>query len=260
MEELEENKKRFNIRHFLIIILFLVIIIAIIISVKSLSFKEEYEPPTSLSEQLPRFRLIDMDNTGITTDEDKDGINDQKDILLGAKKQLEVPARNIYLDEDEPNYYENGDPPGDLAIATDIVARAFMEAGFDLRVLVYGDIKENFGSYPLREIWGQTACDPDIDYRRIQNLEIFFMRNAKSLDILFNHSDMNKLKQWLPGDVVFFDMDSDGFTDNTGIISDSTTREGVPRVIYNYIEPGYTVERDILKEEIITGHYRYPDD
>jgi uncharacterized protein len=199
-----------------------------------------------------------MDKTGISGDEDRDGINDQKDILLGAKKQLEEPAKNIYLDKDEPNYYENGDPPENLAIAADIIARAFIEAGFDLKNLVYGDIKENFGCYPLREIWGQSKCDPNIDYRRIQNLEIFFGRNAKSLGILFNSSDINKLKQWLPGDVVFFDMDGDGFTDNAGIISDSTTRDGVPKVIYNYIMPGHTVEKDILGEKIITGHYRFP--
>lgn len=259
MEELEENKKRFSIGHFLIIILFLIIVIAIIISIKNFSFKEEYRPPTALVEELPRFRLIDMDNTGISGDEDSDSINDQKDILLGAKKQLETPARNIYLEENEPNYYENGDPPENLAIAGDIIARAFMEAGFDLRKLVYEDIEENFDFYPLKEIWGQSVCDPNIDYRRIQNLEIFFSRNAKPLDILFDPSEVDNLNQWLPGDVIFLDMDGDGFTDNAGIISDSTTRKGIPKVIYNYIDPGYTAEEDILGEKIITGHYRFPD-
>jgi uncharacterized protein YijF (DUF1287 family) len=53
-------------------------------------------------------------------------------------------------------------------------------------------------------------------------------------------------------------MDRIGYSDNVGIISDNTTRDGVPKVIYNYIDPGYTVEKDILKEKIITGHYRFP--
>lgn len=258
MENLEDNKKRFNIKHFLIIILILIIIMAIVISINEFSFKKEYRPATVLAEELPRFRLIDMDNTGITGDMDRDGINDQKDILEGARKQLEKPARNIILEENEPNYYRGGDPPEDLAISTDIIARAFMEAGFDLRELVYEDLKENFDRYPVKEIWGQTVCDPDIDYRRIQNLEVFFMRNAKHLDIVFKDSDISNLEKWIPGDVVFFDMSGDGYTDNAGIVSDSTTRDGVPRVIYNYIDPGYTVERDILREEIITGHYRFP--
>jgi uncharacterized protein YijF (DUF1287 family) len=258
LEDLEKNKKRFNIKHLLIIILILLIIIAVIMSVKEISFKKEYKPPTALADKLPRYRLIDMDNTGIAGDRDNDGINDQKDILLGALKQLEKPARNIFLDESEANYYPGGDPPADLAISTDIIARAFMEAGFDLRELVYEDIKENFNEYPLKKIWGQTVCDPDIDYRRIQNLEVFFKRNAKQMDVTFNVSD-SSLEQWLPGDIVFFDMDRDGYTDNVGIISDSTTRDGIPKVIYNYIDPGYTVERNILKDNIITGHYRFAD-
>ncbi len=258
MENREKNKKRFNIKHFLIIILILIIVIAVIISINKISLREEYKPPTALADELPRYRLIDMDNTGISGDRDNDGINDQKDIMLGAEKQLREPAKNIFLEEDEPNYYQNGDPPENLAISTDIIARAFREAGFDLKELVHEDIKENFDQYPLREIWGQTVSDPNIDYRRIQNLEIFFRRNARSLDISFDFSSSSKLNQWLPGDVIFFDMDRDGYTDNVGIISDNTTRDGVPKVIYNYIDPGYTVEKNILKEKIITGHYRFP--
>lgn len=255
---MEKYRKRFNIKHLLIIILVLVIVIAVIISVNQFSFKKEYQPPTALSDELPRFRLIDMDNIGITGDADKDGINDQEDIMLGAKKQLEKPAKVIHIEEGELNYFQGGDPPEGLAYCTDIIARAFLEAGFNLREMVYEDIKDNFDQYPIREIWGQTVPDPNIDYRRIQNLEIFFNRNAKDLDILFNASDEQNLNSWLPGDVVFFDMDRDGYSDNVGIISDNTTRDGVPKVIYNYIDPGYTVEKDILKEKIITGHYRFP--
>ena len=241
------------------IILILIIIIAGIVSINKFSFKEEHKPPTALADELPRYRLIDMNNIGIFSDEDNDGINDQKDIMLGAKEQLRDPAKNIFLEENEPNYYQNGDPPGNLAISTDIIARAFMAAGFNLRELVYKDIKENFDQYPLKEIWGQTAPDPNIDYRRIQNLEVFFRRNAKVLDISFNYSDENSLNEWLPGDIVFFDMDRDGYTDNVGIISDSTTRDGIPKVIYNYIDPGYTIEENILKERIITAHYRFSE-
>jgi len=259
LKSIEENKKRLNIKHLLIIIIILIIIIAIIVSIKNFTLKKTYSPPTSLADQLPRFRLIDMDEIENSGDRDSDGINDQKDIMLGAKKQLEKPARNIFLEEEEVNYYQGGDPPEELAISTDIIARAFIEAGFDLRELVYEDINENFDEYPLRAIWGQTRSDKNIDYRRIQNLEVFFSRNATHMSISFDSSNIEGLEQWLPGDVVLFDMDGDGFTDAAGIISDSTTREQVPKVIYNYIDPGYTTEEDILREKNITGHYRYPD-
>lgn len=235
----------------------LFIILAVVISLKEFSFGEKYSPPTALVDQLPRFRIIDLDNIGIESDADGDGINDQKDILLGAKRQLEIRAKNIFLVEGEPNYYQGGDPPQDLAICTDIVARAFMEAGFNLRELVNQDISSNFGEYPLKEFWNQSVCDPNIDYRRIQNLEIFFKRNAEILLTNFNPQDNQNLRSWLPGDVVFFDMDGDGYSDNIGIISDSTSREGIPKVIYNYIDPGFTCEEDILGKEIVTGHYRF---
>jgi uncharacterized protein YijF (DUF1287 family) len=76
--------------------------------------------------------------------------------------------------------------------------------------------------------------------------------------INFDYADFDNLIQWLPGDVVFFDMNEAGYTDNVGIISDFTTRKGVPKVIYNYMDPGYTVEEDILGKTSITGHYRFP--
>lgn len=257
---MEEERRRFNIKHFLIMILVLVIALAVVISIRGFTFKKEYEPSTHLASDLPRFRLIDMNSLGITSDADNDGINDQEDIMLGARSQLVPPAKNIFTaGEEEPNYYAGGDPPAGFAISTDIIARALLDAGFILKDLVYEDIASNFNQYPLKQIWGQTVCDPNIDYRRIQNLEVFLSRNADRLSTVFNPLSMENLESWYPGDIVLFDMDLDGFTDCAAIISDSTTREGIPKIIYNYIEPGYTVEADILKEKVITGHYRFPD-
>jgi uncharacterized protein len=248
-----------NLRTLLIIILILIIILAVVISISQFTFKKEYDPPTSLQALLPRFRLIDVGLAGDGTDADSDGINDQQDILIGAKKQLASPAVNIFSEGvDEPNYYSGGDPPPEFALCTDIIARAFKEAGFDLMQLVNDDITANFYAYPLQKIWGQRYPDANIDYRRIQNLEVFFIRNAEELILTFKPEDLKNLEQWMPGHIVFFDMDKDGHTDNVGIISDFTTRKGVPKVIYNYIDPGYTAEADILGQAVITGHYRYP--
>ena len=253
------ENRRFSLKHLIILIIILLIILAIIISVSQFTFKKIYSPPTALASILPRFRIIDMDNIGITSDYNNNGINDQKDILLGAEKQLAIGAKNIfYPGSGESNYYNGGDPPPDIAICTDIIARAFKEAGFNLRELVNEDIVKNFNSYPLKQIWGQNVADPNIDYRRIQNMEIFFKRNANILLTNFDSSDPENLKTWLPGDVVFFDMNKDGHSDNVGILLDKTTRSGVLKVIYNYINPGYTVEKDILGKVKITGHYRYP--
>lgn len=255
---MEAYNRKFNIKHFLIIIIILAIILAITLSISKFTFKKEYSPPTALAALLPRYRVINMDDISVKTDFDRDGISDQKDILQGAKIQLKNPANNIFkIGNNETNYFSGGDPPAEIAICTDIIARAFGEAGFDLSQLVNDDIAGNFESYPLRINWGQTRTDKNIDYRRIQNMEIFFKRTGRSLVAVFDFSDTENLEQWLPGDIVFFDMDRDGYTDNVGIISDFTTRKGVPKIIYNYIDPGYTVEMDILGTSSIKGHYRY---
>jgi hypothetical protein len=256
---METYNKKFNIKHFLIVIIILVIILAITLSISQFTFKKEYKPPTALSALLPRYRVINMDAISEKTDFDRDGISDQKEILQGAKTQLKNPAKNIFKDgNNATNYFNGGDPPAEIAICTDIIARAFAEAGFDISQLVNDDIAGNFDSYPLKINWGQTRTDKNIDYRRIQNMEIFFIRNSQPMISVFDFSDTANLEQWLPGDIVFFDMDRDGNTDNAGIISDFTTRKGIPKIIYNYIDPGYTVERDILSTSSIKGHYRYP--
>jgi uncharacterized protein YijF (DUF1287 family) len=245
---------------FLIIVLvILLIVFGVILSTGKFNFKKTYAPSTAVSKILPRFRLIDLDKLPVKTDANNNGNNDSRDILIGAKKQLEIKAQNIFIEgSGQSNYYKGGDPPEQWALNTDIIARAFKEAGFDLRTLINEDITKNIKKYPLKAIWNQNVPDIDIDYRRIQNMEVFFKRKADSLNIRFDPANEENLNTWFPGDVVFFDMDRDGYTDNVGIISDLTTRNGTPKVIYNYIDPGYTAEANILGNKIITGHYRFP--
>ncbi|MDD3520638.1 MAG: DUF1287 domain-containing protein [Actinomycetota bacterium] len=244
----------------IIIMLILFVVFIVILSTGQYDFKATFEPETALSKVLPRYRLIELDEIDVKADYNRNGNNDAKDIVLGAKKQLEIKAKNIFIEgSGQPNYYKDGDPPSEWALNTDIIARAFKEAGYDLRLLINEDIQANFEQYPLQKLWNQRVADIDIDYRRIQNMEKFFQRKAISLITDFNSSDLRNLEKWFPGDVVFFDMNKDGYTDNAGIITDSTTRNGTPKIIYNYIEPGYTVEENILESEIITGHYRYSE-
>ncbi len=251
--------RRFTTYHLIIFLIFVFIILVAVISTTQFTLKKDHEPPTALSEYLPRYRLIDMDNLHLQTNISKEKANILKKVLEGAKKQVRIQSKNIFIEgSGQSNYYQGGDPPLEWAISTDIVARAYMEAGIDLRVLINEDIKENYAEYPLRAIWGQSYPDIDIDYRRIQNMEVFFKRKADSITPSFDPADINNLNSWVPGDIVFFDMSRDGFTDTAGIVSDNTTRNGSPKIIYNHIDPGYTVEEDILSSTLIKGHYRYP--
>ncbi|MDF9824213.1 uncharacterized protein YijF (DUF1287 family) [Breznakia sp. PF5-3] len=170
-------------------------------------------------------------------DADKDGIDDYHDIMLGARKDA----------ESKPNYhsayYEGGYPPEDEGVCTDVVWRAFHHAGYDLKAMVDKDIAENVNLYP--RVAGQP--DPNIDFRRVPNLLVFFERNATSLT-----RDLSKIEEWQPGDIVIF---SDS---HIGILSDKRNEDGLPWLIHNASQPNR--EEDTLvrwSKNEISGHYRW---
>lgn len=168
-------------------------------------------------------------------DYDNDGIDDYIEMLNGARKFIEVKPK--YKSE----YYDGGYPPEGVGVCTDVVASAFLEAGYDLRELVDNDIRNNRDNYP--EI---LVVDKNIDYRRVRNLKIFLDRNAISLT-----TDIYDIKEWQGGDIVVF-------TKHIAIVSDKRNKDGVTYIIHHGGQPIY--EEDGLKrykaDEII-GHYRF---
>lgn len=259
MESYHRYRKKEKARRrtfFTIVILILILILLIILRQSQIRLFKEEELPIALINQLPKIKKVDIGIANVVTDADTDGINDQEDILQGAKLELKKKAKNI-IAEGSVNYFEGGDPPQDKAVCTDIIARAFTNAGYDLRMLVGNDIRDNFGEYPW-ELWEVKVVDLNIDYRRPQNLIIFFQRNAKSLIIDIDPKKSKNLLQWLPGDMVFWDVNRNGSVDHCGILSDRPNKEDIPYVIHNYIEPGYTVEEDVLQKWLVVGHFRFP--
>src|SRR5437588_1050820 len=75
--------------------------------------------------------------------------------------------------------YPNGDVPIETGVCSDVIVRAFRNGGIDLQKDVHEDMKSNFAAYPTR--WGLKGADPNIDHRRVPNLETYFSRRAKSL-------------------------------------------------------------------------------
>jgi len=73
----------------------------------------------------------------------------------------------------DPRYtviaYPNGDVPADTGVCTDVLVRAFRNAGIDLQKEVHEDMRLNFAAYPGR--WGLRAPDRNIDHRRVPNLQ-----------------------------------------------------------------------------------------
>ena len=77
------------------------------------------------------------------------------------------------------------------------------------------------------------------------NLEVWFSGH-------WNTQDGNN---FMPGDIVVWDMNEDGASDHIGIVSDKTENERY-FVIHNHPDPGHIAEEDKLFKWKISGHYR----
>jgi uncharacterized protein YijF (DUF1287 family) len=164
-------------------------------------------------------------------------------ILAGARH--EVANRTKYVN----NYYQGGYPPDNEGVCTDVIWRAFRHAGYNLKALVDHDIRENLQEYP-----GVDTPDPNIDFRRVVNLQVFFRRNAQSLIQKIIPNDAANCREWQGGDIVVFCKPN-----HIAVVSDKRNNEGVPYLIHN--SGPYAAEEDALldwaRDDSIIGHYRW---
>lgn len=167
-------------------------------------------------------------------DYNENGKDDYTDILLGARKDAENKPKY------DGAYQEGGYPPDDIGVCSDVVWRAFKNAGYNLRAMVDADILSRPEAYPRIE-----KSDTNIDFRRVRNLRIFFEKYAVSLT-----QDIDVIDQWQPGDIVIFGKDK-----HIGIVSDKRNKEGHTYIIHNGGQPNR--EEDYLKRGTVTGHYRF---
>jgi uncharacterized protein YijF (DUF1287 family) len=169
-------------------------------------------------------------------DYDNDGIDDYTDILEGAKK--EASAHPKY----KSTYYTGGYPPDNEGVCTDVIWRSLKNAGYNLKNLVDNHIENNLGLYANIRV-----PDPNIDFRRVKNLKIYFDNTAAILT-----NDPYKIEEWMPGDIVVF-----GNT-HIAIISDKRNKNGIPYIIHNAGQPNLDEDAFIKwhNDNGITGHYR----
>lgn len=168
-----------------------------------------------------------------SVDRDADGIDDQRDILLGARAY--IATEPVY----KSKYYEGGYPNDKYGVCTDVVARALLAAGYDLKQLVNDDII----GFPLA--YNIEEPDKNIDFRRVRNLQIYFQRKGVVLTL-----DVRDIEQWQGGDIVIF-------RQHIGIVSDIRNDNGVAYVIHHNSPFQAAYEQDILeKRQDIVGHYR----
>ena len=89
-----------------------------------------------------------------------------------------------------------------------------------------------------------------MDHRRCRNQMIWMKRHADKLTL---ETDKDKLSQWQPGDLVYWDLNGKRLL-HVGVISNMKQMDGTPFVIHN-IGP-YATENPVLQEWKIIGHFR----
>ncbi len=164
-------------------------------------------------------------------------------ILEGAQRQVGVTV--LYDGSYRRLAYPGGDVPPERGVCTDVVVRAYRNAGIDLQLLVHEDLRRAFAAYPRS--WGMRGPDRNIDHRRVPNLATFFARHGAVLPV------SREARDYRPGDVVTWRLASG--LPHVGIVS-ARFAEGRPLVIHN-IGAGAVFE-DVLFANPVTGHYRYP--
>ena len=149
-------------------------------------------------------------------------------------------------------YYDGGYPPPDEGVCTDVIWRAFLNAGYNLKDMIDKDIRENTSDYPRVN----GAPDPNIDFRRVKNLVPFFKKFATSLTTEIIPGVAENLKEWQGGDIVVFGEP----VEHIAIVSDKRRNDGVPLIIHN--AGPYTLENDMIQNwpSPITHHFRFPAD
>lgn len=202
-----------------VLLLFLGILLLILLIEDTLDLKWPVGQPPLAVEKLE-----------FAHDQDGDGLNDLDDILEGARKDADRKPHY------QSAYYAGGYPPDDEGVCTDVIWRALANAGYSLKDMVDQDIQSHTSDYP--RVGGRP--DPNIDFRRVPNLTVFFSKNAASLTTEVIPGDAENLREWQRGDIVVFDRP----LPHIGIISDQRRPDGVPYLIHN--AGPYTKEEDAL--------------
>ncbi|SCY20123.1 DUF1287 domain-containing protein [Microvirga guangxiensis] len=143
--------------------------------------------------------------------------------------------------------YPGGDVAPEQGVCTDVIVRAYRTAlSIDLQKLVHEDMKSSFALYPKQ--WGLKRPDPNIDHRRVPNLQTLFRRKGASLPVTADPAD------YRPGDLVTQMLP--GNLPHIAIVSDRRSADGKRPLVIHNIGAG-TREEDGLFAFPVTGHYRF---
>ena len=143
--------------------------------------------------------------------------------------------------------FPGGDVPRDRGVCTDVIVRAYRDAfGVDLQALVNADMRRAFSAYP--GTWGLSRPDPNIDHRRVPNLETWLTRQGYAIE------PGDAPANFRPGDIVSQRLP--GGQAHIGIVSDRRNVDGSRLLLIHNIGAGARVE-DVLMAFTVAGHFRF---
>jgi uncharacterized protein len=142
--------------------------------------------------------------------------------------------------------YPGGDVPANVGVCSDLVIRAYRAAGVDLQLRVHEDMARAFAAYP--KLWGLARPDPNIDHRRVPNLQRYFERSGAARPV------SQRAEDYRTGDLVTWLLP--GNLPHIGLVIDRRSADGARPLVAHNIGRGPEVE-DMLFAFRITGHYRY---
>jgi uncharacterized protein YijF (DUF1287 family) len=167
-----------------------------------------------------------------------------------AAVALERTREDITYDD---AYYKIGYPMGDVpqgkGVCTDVVIRSYRALGIDLQKLVHEDMQQHFRIYP--QLWGLSEPDTNIDHRRVPNLQRFFSRSGREMDLAVETA---KAEDFNYGDIVAWRLPH-GATHIGIVVPGPGDRRGEKWIVHN-IGSGPKWENKLLEYQLI-GHYRY---
>ncbi len=173
--------------------------------------------------------------------------NEEKSAQLEQGWQIMLASRIYICNKDlryDDQYYAGGYPPDDIGVCTDVVWKGFRGIGVNLKNLVDKDIAENIEAYS--DVI--SVPDPNIDFRLVPRLEVFFQRNAENLT-----TDVDNLLAWQPGDIVTFE------SSHVAIVSSIRNIWGRPYIIQHGKDPAAEEDRIYASDGMeISGHFRWP--
>ena len=142
--------------------------------------------------------------------------------------------------------FPGGDVPADRGVCSDVVVRAWRAVGIDLQLEVNRDMRKDFAAYP--RIWRLSGPDPNIDHRRVPNLETWLRRRGSAIAISADPAD------YRAGDLVTWRLEQG--QPHIGIVSDLRSADGSRPLIVHNIGAGADIE-DVLFRWQPVGHFRY---